>query len=97
MNDRNEEDVGKYIDVRNCEWLVDTVMVGDSGTEIEPVYAEMEEWQRVKCERFLDVGRTGVMGRVIWVPESEWVPKAWRRVWGEMCLLKRKDGEGVGR
>ena len=89
MNNQNKEDVGKYIDVGNCEWLVDTVVVGDSGTESEPVYAEREEWERVKCERFLDVGRTGLVGRVVWVPEWELVPKRWRRVWEEMCLLRR--------
>ena len=89
MNNQNKEDTSKYIDIKNCEWLVDTVMVGQE-TELEPVYADRKEWERVKCERFLDVGRTGLVGRVIWVPEWEWVPKGWRRVWGEMCLLRRR-------
>ena len=68
-------------------------MVGQE-TALEPVYADRKEWERVKCERFLDTERTGLVGRVIWVPEWEWVPKGWRRVWGEMCVLRRRVERG---
>lgn len=104
MNDRNREDVGKYIDVGHCSYLVDSVFASadhkreskvESGSELEPKYIEDEErWEVVKCVPFLDTAATGLVGRLIWLPGFEWVPRQFRRVWGRHCLLKARKGVG---
>lgn len=106
MNDRNIEDPAKYIDIQHCDYLVDFLLPDEKGNEEEPLYVAMtEEWERAKCERWLDKEGSGAMGRVLWVPEWEaWVgeglagkvPGVVRRKWGEMCLLRRKGREGEG-
>ncbi|RYO73820.1 hypothetical protein DL763_011137 [Monosporascus cannonballus] len=53
MNDRNEEDMGKYVDIRQCSFLVDTQYPEHGGAlpPNEPDYiADTENWDVVKCE-----------------------------------------------
>lgn len=93
MNDRNEEDPGKYIDIRACNFLVDTQYPLDEGEKppAEPDYvADEENWEVVRCEPFLDAARTHVAARAVWVPDLPFVPERFRRKWGRHCLLKRK-------
>ena len=97
MNDQNLEDVEKYIREEGCDFLVDSWFQGGQGiSEEQPdrVHGGRGKgdvlWEKVKCERFLDQEKTGVLGRLFWMPEGEWVPRAMRRIWGEYCLLKRK-------
>ncbi|RYP47147.1 hypothetical protein DL768_006757 [Monosporascus sp. mg162] len=52
MNDRNEEDMGKYVDIRQCSFLVDTQYPEHEGAlpPNEPDYiADTENWEVVKC------------------------------------------------
>ncbi|KPI35848.1 Alpha-1,2-mannosyltransferase alg9 [Cyphellophora attinorum] len=120
MNDRNEEDVHKYIDsVEHCDFLVDSYFPskeeggggevekggsgGHDGDVEEPAYVlDTEKWEKVACEPFLDTARSGVLGRVMWVPgveelgwKEEDLPRWMRRVWGEHCLLKRRRADEV--
>ena len=95
LNDRNEEDAGKYVDLRSCVFLVDTGFperAEEKGLPpSEPDYAaDGERWEVVRCERFLDAERTGFLGRVMWVPDWEVVPEGWRRKWGRHCLLRQR-------
>lgn len=90
MNDRNEEDLGKYVDVRHCDFLVDSTFPNTSPTELEPAYALDDRWEKVSCEPFLDNAATSLLARTIWIPDIEFIPQRHRRVWGEHCLLRRK-------
>ncbi|OCT46946.1 Alpha-1,2-mannosyltransferase alg9 [Cladophialophora carrionii] len=91
MNDRNEEDPGKYIDVQYCTFLVDSYMPGMEATEHEPLYiADEEHWERVVCAPFLDASETGLLARTIWIPDLPVIPPRYRRHWGEHCLLRRR-------
>ncbi|KAI1209582.1 glycosyltransferase family 22 protein [Annulohypoxylon truncatum] len=93
MNDRNEEDMSKYVDIRQCSFLVDTQYPEnhDPLPPNEPDYiADEENWEIVKCEPFLDAGRTHLVARVLWVPDWSFVPEKFRRKWGQHCLLQRK-------
>ncbi|EXJ57264.1 alpha-1,2-mannosyltransferase [Cladophialophora yegresii CBS 114405] len=91
MNDRNEEDPGKYIDVQFCTFLVDSYMPGMEATEHEPLYIPDEEhWERIVCAPFLDPSKTGLLARTIWIPDLPVIPPRYRRHWGEHCLLRRK-------
>lgn len=98
MNDRNEEDLGKYVDVRECSFLVDTQYPEHKGElpPNEPDYvADTENWDVVKCEPFLDAASTHLLARVLWVPDWSPVPEKFRRKWGRHCLLQRKKSGQV--
>ncbi|KAH7031573.1 Alg9-like mannosyltransferase [Microdochium trichocladiopsis] len=94
LNDRNEEDMSKYVDVRQCSFLVDTQYPErtDPLPPNEPDFvADTENWDVVKCERFLDAANTHLLARVLWVPDSPLVPEKFRRKWGRHCLLRKKQ------
>ena len=96
MNDENREDIGKYTELKHCSYLVDLRLPSTKPTDREPDYlADTENWERVKCLPFLDAASTGMLGRMIWVPNSPFVPERFRRVWGEYCLLKRRRKQTV--
>lgn len=98
MNGRNEEDVGKYVDLRECDFLVDSSMPSAGVSEREPDYVESKDWEVVKCLPFLDAAESGLLGRLGWIPErfQESIPRGvGRRVWGRYCLLKRRGTEGL--
>lgn len=91
MNDLNQEDPGKYIEVEHCTYLVDTYVPGMKPTKHEPLYVQEAEWDKVACYPFLDTAKTSLLARTIWIPDLLVVPPQYRRHWGEHCLLKRKD------
>ncbi|PBP28909.1 Alg9-like mannosyltransferase [Diplocarpon rosae] len=93
MNDQNMEDMGKYVDIRACDFLVDTYYPGSNASKLEPHYIKDEEhWDLVQCEPFLDASQTHLLARIIWIPDFPFVPDKFRRKWGAHCLLKRKAG-----
>ncbi|KAH7353621.1 Alg9-like mannosyltransferase family-domain-containing protein [Plectosphaerella cucumerina] len=93
MNDKNEEDPGKYTELRHCNFLVDTQypLRTDPLPPNEPDYvADEENWEVAKCVPFLDAANTHTLARALWVPDLPFVPERLRRKWGQHCLLKRK-------
>ncbi|KAI6713236.1 hypothetical protein JHW43_004216 [Diplocarpon mali] len=91
MNDQNIEDMGKYVDIRACDFLVDTYYPGSNASKFEPHYIKDEEhWDLVQCEQFLDASQTHLLGRIVWIPDLPFVPDKFRRKWGAHCLLKKK-------
>ncbi|KAI1133223.1 glycosyltransferase family 22 protein [Nemania abortiva] len=93
LNDRNEEDLAKYVDIRQCSFLVDTQYPENTDPlpPDEPDYiADSDKWDVVKCEPFLDASKTHFLSRVLWMPESNLVPEKYRRRWGRHCLLRRR-------
>jgi len=91
MNDQNREDMGKYTDIRRCDFVVDSYLPSTVTTSLEPNFVEdRETWERVECLPFLDAASTGILGRLGWVPDLPFIPERYRRVWGEYCLLKRR-------
>ncbi|KAK5115724.1 hypothetical protein LTR62_000813 [Meristemomyces frigidus] len=98
MNDENREDMTKYTDIKHCDFLVDSHLPSTQTTSLEPNYLEdTAAWEQVQCLPFLDAGSTGVLGRLLWTPDLPFVPSAFKRVWGEYCLLKRKKNPVVQR
>jgi len=71
-------------------------MPGRSPSELEPDYAlDTATWEKVACAPFLDTSQTSLLGRTIWMPESEFIPEKYRRRWGEHCLLRRRNVPGT--
>lgn len=93
FNDRNEEDLGKYVALDKCSFLVDTQysMRDDPLPPNEPDYiADGDQWEVIKCKKFLDAGKTHIIGRTLWVPDLAIVPQQLHRKWGRHCLLRRR-------
>ena len=91
MNDRNENDPGKCIDISHCTFLVDSYMPSSKPSALEPLYALETDWAEVKCVQFLDAQQTGLLARTIWLPDLPFIPQKYRRVWGWHCLLNRRE------
>ncbi|KAH8698593.1 Alg9-like mannosyltransferase family-domain-containing protein [Talaromyces proteolyticus] len=84
MNDLNEEDPLKYVDISQCAFLVDSYFPSAPLTDLEPDYInDTENWEKVSCKKFLDVPRTSILGRVAWIPDLPFVPERYRRQWGD--------------
>lgn len=99
FNDRNEEDMSKYTDLRACSLLVDTQYPSrrEPLPPSEPDYiADEEHWEVVRCEPFLDAADTHLLARALWVPTLNIVPDKFRRRWGRHCLLQRKQDLSQG-
>jgi alpha-1,2-mannosyltransferase len=94
LNDRNEEDPEKYVQLDNCHFLVDTQYPENTDPlpPNEPDFvADTDNWDEVKCVPFLDAARTPALARIIWTPDSHFVPDELRRRWGRHCLLRRRQ------
>ena len=78
----------QQIQPSRCDYLVDTYFPGSKASKLEPHYRWDWAWEKVVCVPFLDAKRTHVSSRLIWVPDMPFVPKRWRRKWGEHCLLR---------
>ncbi|KKA30605.1 hypothetical protein TD95_000847 [Thielaviopsis punctulata] len=94
LNDRNEEDLSKYVDINTCSFLVDTHYPLNNAPlpPFEPDYiADKENWEKVVCKPFLDPVQTHPLARILYIPELGFVPAKYRRKWGEHCLLRRKN------
>jgi alpha-1,2-mannosyltransferase len=111
MNDRNQEDPGKYVgtlelehvmresnklidwqtDISHCMFLVDSFFPGSDESKLQPHHVlDNSTWEAISCHNFLDAGRTGVLGRVLWIPEWSRMPNLLCRKWGRYCLLRRR-------
>lgn len=92
MNDENLEDVGKYTEIEQCNFLVDSRLPSAATTALEPDYiSDSSEWEELKCVPFLDASHTHFLGRLLFIPDFPFVPEKLRRKWGDYCLLRRKS------
>ena len=93
LNDRNEEDEGKYVELSQCSFLVDTQYPerNDPLPPNEPDYiADEANWSIVKCQAFMDASSTHILARTIWLPDLSIIPNKFRRKWGRHCLVQKK-------
>ena len=80
------------MDISQCSFLVDSSFPGQATTEREPDYVHDEsQWERLSCKDFLDTSQTGLLGRLVWVPDFPLIPDQFRRHWGQYCLLRRRS------
>lgn len=92
MNDQNIEDPGKHIDIDHCTFLVDSYFSEAQRSSLEPAYILDEAtWETLECRSFLDTSKTGLLGRIFWIPDIKIIPSRLRRKWGRYCLLRRKQ------
>lgn len=78
------------VDISQCSFLVDSYFPSHAATELEPNYIlDKENWETFSCASFLDASQTGLLGRLIWIPDFPIIPDRFRRKWGQYCLLQR--------
>lgn len=92
MNDQNIEDPGKHIDIDHCTFLVDSYFSEAQQSSHEPAYIlDKANWETLECRSFLDTSKTGLLGRIFWIPDIRIIPSRLRRKWGRYCLLRRRQ------
>ena len=80
------------MNIDHCTFLVDSSFPSTKPTVQEPDYiADQQTWERVHCEKFLDVNSTPFLARMIWVPDWNVIPHQYRRQWGHYCLLRQRN------
>ncbi|KAI0308111.1 asparagine-linked glycosylation 9 protein isoform a [Multifurca ochricompacta] len=89
LNDLNKEEPMHYVDVSNCDYLVDLDFPHDPiESTYEPRYfLDDKTWERVSCLPFLDVRHSSRLTRAFWIPGQMW--QSWNR-FGEYCLLRNR-------
>ncbi|XP_069752070.1 alpha-1,2-mannosyltransferase ALG9 isoform X5 [Narcine bancroftii] len=67
MNDQNREEPSRYVDIRQCHYLVDLDI--ESETPREPRYsADKDNWMVIAYKPFLDASRSSKFFRAFYVP-----------------------------
>ncbi|KAL6061390.1 mannosyltransferase [Balamuthia mandrillaris] len=64
MNDQNQEEPSRYIEIEKCHYLVDLEFEGQT----EPFYSEEEGWTVVADFPFLDTARSHPFFRAFYIP-----------------------------
>ncbi|EAU92828.2 asparagine-linked glycosylation 9 protein isoform a [Coprinopsis cinerea okayama7 len=90
LNDLNIEEPSYYVDVQQCDYLVDLDFPKHPvSSPLEPRYAiQSEVWERVYCEPFLDARHSMKLSRILWFPGKVW---QMYNEFGDYCILKNKD------
>ena len=65
VNNMNREEPSTMVDMDECHYFVD-LLLDPEEEDLSVRYPE--EWTRVASYPFLDAERTGVWGRVLWIP-----------------------------
>ena len=70
MNDENrEESEGRYMDVDECDYLVDLSVPESDTTELEPNYSlQNSYWTTIHSEKFLLAKHTDRLARAFYIP-----------------------------
>ncbi|XP_076130616.1 alpha-1,2-mannosyltransferase ALG9 isoform X1 [Alosa pseudoharengus] len=67
MNDQNLEETSRYVDLKQCHYLVDLALETEASRE--PRYAaNKEEWSIIVVKPFLDASRSSKLFRAFFVP-----------------------------
>uniref|UniRef100_A0A3Q2QSV8 Mannosyltransferase n=1 Tax=Fundulus heteroclitus TaxID=8078 RepID=A0A3Q2QSV8_FUNHE len=67
MNDQNLEEPSRYVDIKQCHYLVD--LETDEETPLEPRYStNKEEWTVIAYKPFLQASRSSPLFRAFYVP-----------------------------
>lgn len=66
MNDQNLEEPSRYVDLRQCHYLVDLDI--EEETPLEPRYSSKEEWNIIAYKPFLQASRSSSIFRAFYIP-----------------------------
>lgn len=87
MNNKNVEDMAKYVDIDECDYIIDTsAAVNEEEGEVQ--YTDSLDWERLICSKFINTEKSRGIGRVLWLPESLNKLTGTEIVWDDYCLMK---------
>ncbi|KAF0412292.1 glycosyltransferase family 22 protein [Gigaspora margarita] len=76
FNDVNMEEMDRYVDIEQCDYIIDLEMNHTQVSTNEPRYVtQTEKWNEVICEPFLDVANSDRFSRAFYLP-----PQLWQKV-----------------
>ena len=100
QNAENREEVSRYVEVGECDWIVDLLLEGQKEGEYRVRRVVKEEvveggktcrvgwvWRVVGRWRFLDADKSARWSRAVYIP---WLSERGNR-WGEYQLLEREE------
>ncbi|KAK9477140.1 Alg9-like mannosyltransferase family-domain-containing protein [Lipomyces japonicus] len=96
MNNKNKENLNFYVDVSECDYLVDSNFPkSDIGASFEEDYiGDQENWSVVACFPFIDSERSKLISRIIKLPDvverKIALNRYYERKWTDYCLLSRR-------
>lgn len=87
MNSQNLEDPEKYVQIDQCDYIVDSALpVGPN----EEQYTSMpDQWEKLHCAKFLDNENSRGIGRILNIPQFLHSPTKTNLHWTDHCILKR--------
>ena len=85
MNNMNEEEPTRYVDVGTCDYVVDQTM--QEGNAVEQNFRASADWAEVACFPFLDASRSDALFRAFYVPTVS----EKRCAFNEYCLHRRVE------
>ncbi|GIY24521.1 alpha-1,2-mannosyltransferase ALG9 [Caerostris extrusa] len=66
MNDQNLEEPSRYVDIKNCDYIVDSDYPNHSS--LEPRYSRNPKWNKIFSLSFLDGQRSHPLLRAFYIP-----------------------------
>ncbi|ORX99359.1 hypothetical protein K493DRAFT_279646 [Basidiobolus meristosporus CBS 931.73] len=86
MNDLNHEEMDRYIDVGQCDYMIDVDYPSRAVNPEEPRYAaDTQHWTKYYCQPFLDQANSPSLTRAFYIPSLDQTSNQW----GEYCLLEK--------
>ncbi|KAI9313863.1 Alg9-like mannosyltransferase family-domain-containing protein [Dichotomocladium elegans] len=86
FNSYNKEDHSVYVNVDQCDYLIDADYPLRPVSTREPRYMyDEKDWEVIACEPILDAISSNRLTRSFYVPGSKGL------AWGDYCLLKRRS------
>ncbi|ANB12986.1 dolichyl-P-Man:Man(6)GlcNAc(2)-PP-dolichol alpha-1,2-mannosyltransferase [Sugiyamaella lignohabitans] len=94
MNNQNLEDHSKYVDIKECDYIVDTNSFSVDSEAGEELYiTDKENWQPIYCGKFLDSSASSGIGRVLMLPPPLVTSTNTKLAGLYYCLMKRISSE----
>lgn len=89
MNNKNQQDMSKYVPVEDCHYVVDT----DFETAEKEIRftQDSENYTKLFCTKFLDTSASQGIARLLYIPEVLHKITRSKLVWTEYCLLENNQ------
>lgn len=85
FNSYNKEDPSTYVNIDECDYLIDADFPLRPWSPREPRFIQDEKnWEILDCEPILDTANSNRLSRAFFVPGARGL------AWGDYCLLKRR-------
>ncbi|TIC43277.1 hypothetical protein E3Q08_02357 [Wallemia mellicola] len=88
MNDQNKQERDRFVPVDSCDYIVDVVLPSTTFSELEPDFANSNDWTIATSLPILDASLSHIATRTLYLPFNFWQK---RNTFGEIRLLRRMN------